>query len=400
MAGPLGIGAARDGSGTSWLPDLTPMAAIHGQAGDWALMLHGNAFAQYINETGARGDRQAGSIHWIMGMARRQVAGGPLSFRLMLSAEPFTVQRCGYPALLATGEQCEGAAIHDRQHPHDFLMEVAAVYQRPITKSLAIQLYGGLAAEPALGPVAFPHRASAMPNPIAPIAHHWLDSTHISFGVVTAGVYQRRWKLEGSLFNGREPDEDRWDLDLDRMDSYSGRLWLLPNDRWSLQVSAGRLEDAEAHHGDRIDVARVTASATYHRQVRGEGFAATTVAWGRNSEGGRATQAMVAETAVSVDARNTVFARAEVAQKSGEELVLTNRHGDTFTIGKIQAGYARSFSLFRPRLGPLVPGVGASASLGIVPSALRAYYGRRANPGFTVFLSLRPAAATPVTLAP
>jgi hypothetical protein len=153
-------------------------------------------------------------------MADRKAGSGHFGLRGMISLEPFTIAGCGYPNLLASGEVCEGEAIHDRQHPHDLFMELAATYDRPLGGDAHLQLYGGPFGEPALGPVAFPHRISAMPNPVAPITHHWLDATHITYGVVTGGVYGKRWKAEASVFNGREPDETRTNFDFAAMDSY------------------------------------------------------------------------------------------------------------------------------------------------------------------------------------
>ena len=186
----------REASGTAWLPEVTPMYGIHQNAGAWQLMWHGAAFVQFLQDAGERGQEQAGSINWVMGMARRELGGGRFGIRGMISLEPLTVGGCGYPDLLATGETCDGEAIHDRQHPHDLIMEAAVEYERPFAGTREWHLYGGLAGEPALGPAAFPHRPSAMPNPLAPISHHWLDATHITFGVITAGVSDRRWKAE------------------------------------------------------------------------------------------------------------------------------------------------------------------------------------------------------------
>src|SRR5687768_6543592 len=268
MAGPT-LFPAREASGTAWLPETTPMYGLHGRAGAWELMGHGNVFAQFLYEAAAehRGSAQAGSINWVMGMARRNIGAGRFGLRAMLSLEPVTVPGCGYPDLLATGESCDGDSIHDRQHPHDLFMELAAEYERPLRGSLRWQVYAGLAGEPALGPVAFPHRLSAMPNPLAPTGHHWLDATHITFGVVTGAVFAPRWKAEMSVFNGREPDENRWDLDFAPLDSVSGRFSFAPSPGLVLQISAGHLTEAEAAHGaaPRVDVDRVTASATYHR---------------------------------------------------------------------------------------------------------------------------------------
>src|SRR5512138_3938293 len=241
---PLGISPAREGSGTSWLPDASPMYMLEARAGEWSLGLMGNAFVQWIDERGPRGGDDLGSVNWVMGMAHRPLAGGDLRGRAMFSLEPLTLGRCGYPDLLATGELCHGAPLHDRQHPHDLFMELSAAYAHALWDGIALEVYGGPAGEPALGPTAYPHRPSAMPSPIAPISHHWLDSNHIAFGVVTAGVYGRRWKIEGSAFTGREPDERRPDVDLGALDSFSARAWFLPDERWALQVSAGRLREA------------------------------------------------------------------------------------------------------------------------------------------------------------
>jgi hypothetical protein len=384
---PMSMPPAREGSGTSWLPGETPMYAFHGQARGWMLMAHGNAFLQYLHESGDRGSHQAGSINWVMGMADRSVGSGHLGLRGMLSLEPWTIGGCGYPDLLASGELCDGEAIHDRQHPHDLFMELAATYDRPLGGDVRLQLYGGPAGEPALGPTAFPHRISAMPNPIAPITHHWFDATHVSFGVVTAGVYGKRWKAETSVFNGREPDEDRTGFDFGALDSLSGRMWFLPTDGWALQVSAGRLNEAEAGHdgGPRVDLTRVTASATYHRIPRPGSIWASTVGWGMNREpGGEATTALLAETNITLDDRDSWFGRFELSEKSGHDLAIES--DDLFTVAKLEAGYTRYLEGWRG----WTPGVGAAVSAGVVPASLEPLYGHRVNAGAAVFFNLRP----------
>lgn len=383
------IPATREGSGTAWLPDESPMHAVHGQAGDWMLMGHGSVFLQYLIDGGDRGQEQAGSINWFMGTAQRRAGAGRFILRGMASLEPWTIRGCGYPDLLATGEECDGEPIHDRQHPHDVFMELAAQYERPLGRGTHLQLYGGLAGEPALGPVAFMHRVSAVPNPIAPISHHWFDSTHITFGVVTAGVFSRRWKVEGSAFNGREPDEHRGDLDLAALDSWSGRLWYMPTSRWALQVSAGRLNDVHAGHdpdAPPVDVGRVTASATYHRTTLENVTWATTVGWGRNSEDGEGTNALLLESSVSVRERDVVYGRYEVAQKDHDELVVDGP--GFFTVSKLQAGYTRYGWDWKQ----FTAGAGAAATMSIVPPALRPAYGSRVNPGLAVYLTIRPRA--------
>ena len=217
MTGVLGIPMTRNGSGTSWLPDAAPMHAAHFTAGRWSLMVHGSLYAMYDRQLTQRGDAQVSSPNWGMLMAGRGLAGGFLQFRGMFSVEPFTVGGRGYPLLLQTGESYRGEPLHDRQHPHDLFMELAALYERPVASNLAVSLYLAPVGEPASGPVAFPHRPSAANDPLAPLGHHWQDATHISFGVLTAAIFSRTVKLEGSLFNGREPDEDRYDFD------YAGR---------------------------------------------------------------------------------------------------------------------------------------------------------------------------------
>jgi len=307
----------------------------------------------------------------------------------MFSFEPWSIGGCGYPDLLATGEECKGQKIHDRQHPHDLFMELAADYNAPIAGDVRWQVYAGPAGEPALGPVGYPHRISAMPNPLAPITHHWLDSTHITFGLVTGGVYGKRWKAETSVFNGREPDEERTNFDFAALDSFSGRLWFLPTTRLALQVSAGHLEEAEAGEagGPRIDVNRVTASATYHNAFRAGSIWATTAAWGRNAEPGHASNAWLIETNGTFDERDVVFGRFEVAEKTAHDLVVPESP-ESFTVAKLQGGYTRYLSAWRG----FRPGIGAGLSVGIVPGTLKPVYGSRANAGFAVYVTLRPAA--------
>ena len=362
------------------------MQGLMRQRGSWMLGLHGNAFVQYIETGGDRGDRQFGSINWVMGMAQRELGGGQLLVKTMFSLEPVTVGRCGYPTLVASGEQCRGVPLHDRQHPHDVFMEVAAEYRRAVSDALAIGIYGGPAGEPALGPTAFPHRLSSMPNPIAPVAHHWLDSTHVSFGVVTAGLYGRTWKAESSAFNGREPDDRRYDFDTAALDSYSGRLWFMPTPAWALQVSAGHLNDAEAHEdGSREDVKRITASATYHRLVNSRLWA-TTAAWGQNREADHTTPAVVVETAFDVTATDVLFARGEVVQKTAADLDLPIEHDEPFTVRKVQFGYTRWLAKGR---GTRV-GVGGSVGISLVPDELEASYGGAALGELAVYFTIQP----------
>ncbi len=380
--------SAQEGSGTSSLPERSEMRAIHGGAGGWMTMMHFSAFAQYLVESGDRGASQLGSINWFMASARRSFAGGSLNLRGMISAEPVTIPGCGYPDLLATGESCDGAPIHDRQHPHDLVMEAAIEYDRPLSRGLRLQLYGGPAGEPALGPVAFMHRPSGAQNPLAPITHHWMDSTHITYGVATAGVMGARWKIEASAFNGREPDEDRVGIDLAALDSWSTRAWWLPASNWAVQISTGRLNDAERdHHGAPIDVRRTTASVMYHRSWRADTRWSSTIAWGRNSEvDAEGTNAMLAETTIARGERDAIYLRFESVAKSAHDLGI---EGDgLYDVKKAQGGYTR----FIARSSKVIVGVGAAGSIGIVPATLAATYGRRVIPGVNVYATLMPRA--------
>lgn len=389
---PLGIADGRDGSGTSWLPDDTPPSGPMWHVRGWMLMAHGQAFLQAIDVTGDRGDRQVGSVNWAMGMAQHPLLGGQLTLRVMTSLEPLTVGRCGYPDLAQSGESCRGAALHDRQHPHDLFMETAARYQRAVGDRVAVEIYGGPAGEPALGPVAYPHRPSAAPELFAPIAHHWLDATHVSFGVVTGGVYGRRWKAEASVFNGREPDEARYGLDVARLDSWSARASWLPRPRLALQASTGVLRDV-GHHGDEtVDVRRTTASATYHR-LTPHGVWATTGAWGVNREHGESSHAWLAETAIDVSAADVLFARAEWVQKSAADLALPGSGTSSAASGiiKVQAGYTRWLAAS----AGLRAGIGGSIGVARLPAAAAPAYGSSAPVEMSVFLRLQSAVRSP-----
>lgn len=386
--------ARPEASGTSWVPAATPMPGWHGSVAGWSTMVHATLFAQFLYEGGQvhRRSHQAGSINWLMGMASRPAGGGRLGLRAMVSAEPWTIAGCGYPDLLATGETCDGDSIHDRQHPHDLFMELSALYARPLGAGLRWQIYAGLAGEPALGPPAFPHRASAFANPVAPIGHHWLDATHISFGVVTTGVAGARWNVEASAFNGREPDETRHDLDLAALDSISARVTLAPSRFVVAQMSAGRLTDAESHASfPRTDVTRATASVTLHRQPIGgippgaRNLWATTFAWGLNVEAAGSTHAALVESSVAWPSGDVVFGRVEVVGKPAHDLHVHESTG-VFTVGKLQLGYTRYFA---PRRGVEV-GLGGLLSGSAVPASLAPRYGGRIIPGFGVFLTLRP----------
>ena len=388
MTLPLGVPQARMGSGTSWMPDSTVMHARHLMLGPWTAMLHGVAFAQYDDQASERGDRQFGIVDWEMLMLMRRIGAGELQLHGMVSLEPLTLGGRGYPLLLQTGEAYHGEPLHDRQHPHDAFMELAAIYQRPITRTLGIELYGGPVGEPALGPVAFMHRPSAQSDPLAPLGHHWQDATHVSFGVVTAGVYSHVAKLEASVFNGREPDDNRWNFDFHPMNAYSTRLTVNPTGRTSVAAWYGYLPSPEALHPAE-SVHRYGASALVAARGIDGGSWASTVVWGANESAGHARQSVLAESNLEIGARNSVFARVERVRKSAEELVLPSIDPTReFDVGSIVGGYVREVATFP---GGTI-GIGGRVSLNFVPDAIAPFYGTRRPVGFDVYLRVRPSA--------
>jgi hypothetical protein len=313
----------RLGSGTAWLPDSSPMHAIALTINGWRIMLHGMIALGVDAQGTERGATEIISTNWIMAMVSRPLFGGEAMLRTMVSAEPITVGADGYPLLLQTGESYQGEALVDRQHPHDLFMELAAQYTRPIAEGVNVELYGGPVGEPALGPVAFPHRVSAMPDPLAPLSHHWLDSTHITFGVVTGGLFNPWVKLEASWFNGREPDEERYDFDLRGFDSYSMRLSVNPVRDIAAQASYGFLKSPEELEPEE-SIHRTTASVIYNQRIGTRGNWATTAAWGRNTPSGDepATDAFLLEAAFDTGHFGTFFTRLEQVEKKGSELDL------------------------------------------------------------------------------
>jgi len=386
MIDPLGVPMERLGSGTTWVPDAVPLPARHFMAGSWLLMVHGFGFVQYDKQGGPRGDEQFGSLNWAMLMASRDLLGGRFQARTMLSLDPATVSNRGYPLLLQNGESYRGQPLVDRQHPHDFWMELAIMYERALTRSIGVTAYVAPSGEPALSPVAFMHRPSAMDNPIAPLGHHWQDATHISFGVLTAGIFGHHWKLEGSIFNGREADEERWGFDRIRLDSYSGRFTAHLDSGWTVSAGYGYLKSPEAlSPGESVH--RMTASVLQGHKLGRDGQLATAIIWGANRHAGKTTHSAVVETEAVLDASNTIYGRAEMAQKTAEDLVLGSFPPDTkFDVAAVSVGYIRE--LFRSTGTTL--GVGVQATLNVVPGELQPFYGSRTPVGGMVFIRFRP----------
>jgi len=409
VSDPLGVRMNRAGSGTTWIPDAVQLPTYNFMTGSWHLMVHGFAFAQYNNQSGDRGDKQFGSLNWGMFMASRDVKGGRLQLRTMLSIDAATVGPRGYPLLLQSGELYNNEPVHDRQHPHDFFMELGVSYERPINKSVGITLYAAPSGEPALGPVAFMHRPSSMDLPTAPLGHHWQDATHVSFGVVSAGIFTHELKMEVSAFNGREPNQHRWDFDKINFDSYSARISFNPTRNWALTSGFGHLKSPEALHPDEA-VNRFVASAMYGREVGAQGQWASTLVYGRNDHeeshaSGAVALASVRDVAVTeprshsfllesqliANNKHTVFGRAEFVRKSLDDLVLTGPTVQflsqrTVDVKALSLGYVRELVSLR---GATL-GIGAMGTVNLLPDGLEASYGSRTPVGGLVFARLRP----------
>jgi len=360
---------SREASGTAWQPDSSLHEAAETTAGAWMLMLHGVVNGVYDWQEGPRGGEKGFVSGMVMGIGRRDFADGDaLQLKASLSPDPL-MGRSGYPLHLASGETTNGAdPLIDRQHPHDLFMELSASYSFRLGAKSSLFLYAGLPGEPAFGPPAFMHRMSIMDSPEAPITHHWLDSTHITFGVLTAGLVVDRFKIEASRFNGREPDQHRFDIETGPLDSTALRLSFNPTGDLSLQASWAHLESPEQLESGENQT-RWSASAIYIRRLGGRRWWSTTLAWGRRSSEHRNFDAAVLESAVGLEDW-TLFGRAEYAQND-ELLFVGGHHGPAFDVSKVSVGAVRDFRL----AAHLKFGIGALVSANFVPRPLHALYG-------------------------
>jgi len=336
----------RNGSGTGWLPDASPMYGYMYHTPKWMYMLHGNAFLRYNNQDfsnkGSRGDSEFDVPNWLMFMGQRNVGqNGLFHFNTMFSLDAAIGGGNGYPLLFQSGEAYQGKSVVDRQHPHDLFSELSVSYSQALSPRADVFAYIGYPGEPALGPVAFMHRPSSLGNPDAPISHHWVDATHITFGVATVGVRYGKFKLEGSSFTGREPDEHRYDFDKPRFDSWSGRLSFNPSSNWAMQISHGFIKQPELLHPGE-DVKRTTASAIYSKEFRRNNMFNATAVWGVNKIAGHD-----GENAILVEGewrknKLAIHSRYEWVQKGLEELSLDEAdfgHDAVFPIRALTVGF-------------------------------------------------------------
>jgi len=272
----LNLPMSRNGSGTGLLPYASPMYGVMYHSKKWMYMLHGNFFLRYNNQDftneGSRGDDKMDAPNWIMFMGQRKVGNkGLFHFNTMFSLDAITVGGNGYPLLFQSGEAFMGKPLVDRQHPHDLFSELSVSYSYAFSKKTDVFIYAAYPGEPALGAVAFMHRPSSLHNPDAPLSHHWVDATHITFGVATLGVRYGQFKIEGSSFTGSEPNDKRFNFDKPTFDSWSSRLSFNPSTNWALQVSHGYLKSPEELHTYE-NVNRTTASAAYSVPLKNDGW--------------------------------------------------------------------------------------------------------------------------------
>ncbi|HZE80015.1 MAG TPA: hypothetical protein VE604_03880 [Candidatus Polarisedimenticolia bacterium] len=379
-------------AGTSAQPNSTAEPMIMRARGKWMFMFHGNAFLSALQQSGPRGYDKVFSTNWFMPMAQRQIGRGELTLRTMISLEPATVTQRFYPLLFQQGETAFGKPINDGQHPHDFIMELAALYDLRLEQNALLSFYAAPVGDPAMGPSAYAHRASASENPIASLGHHLQDSTHIANDVVTGGLAYKKARIEFSGFHGREPDEFRWNIDSGAVDSWSTRLTVQPGQNWSTQYSFAHLTSPEELHAA-DDVQRMTASVSYNRPLP-KGSWASTLLWGRNRvlQSGRISNGYLAESTLQFAEHNHVWTRIESADRTSELLLGKQAELPGFDerfLARIQAytvGYDHDF--------PLVPGLatalGGQVTFYSKPDFLTSIYGQHPA-GAILFLRVRPA---------
>ena len=351
----------------------------------WHVMQDAMVYGLFNHQDGPRGGDELRVPNWWMGMFSRKVKSSDLTINTMFSLDALTVGKKGYRELFQVGEAFEGRPLIDYQHPHDLFMQLAVVWRIPVGAKTGFTLAGGPSAEPAIGPVAFMHRASAIENPMSPLSHHTFDSTHIAFGVVTGAIDHGSWTLEGSVFNGREPDEDRWDFDFGAMDSYAGRLWFRPREQWEFQVSSARLKSPEElGHGN---IVRTTASGSWLKRD-GDNFTAMTAAYGVNNGEDVNRHSVLLEATKRVGSFSA-YGRLEFVEVETGVLLEDHsvEHSVKDTVAAVTLGAVREL----PRWRRLESGISTAVTFYGVPDSLKPTHGKRPV-SFQVFLRIRPAA--------
>lgn len=382
----------RNGSGTAWLPDEAPMYGYMLHSKKWMYMLHGNLFLRYNNQdiarSGSRGAYKFDAPNWVMGMGQTAIGKrGLFRFSAMISFDRPIMGGDGYPLLFQSGETWKGKPLVDRQHPHDLFAELSVGYTHAISKDVDVFGYFGYPGEPALGGTAFMHRPSSQYNPDAPLGHHWQDATHITFGVATAGVRYKNFKIEGSSFTGREPDEDRYNFDKMRFDSWAVRLSYNPTKELSLQVSQGFVKSPEPLHPDE-DIKRTTASVIHAKRFQSGAMLNSALVWGYNRiDKNHQEHSFLAESALSWN-KNAIYGKYEFVEKSTEELVLDESvfgHDGKFPVSAVTIGVNRKIFA----LGKTDFSIGTQATFYMPEKPLQGLYG--SNPwAYQVFVRINP----------
>lgn len=365
-------------SGTSMNPAGWPMPMATLPFGSWNTMFMGQAFLVDTQQSGPRGGDKLYSTNWLMVNAEHRAgAKGAFQASLMLGLEPATITDRRYPLLFQTGETAYGVPLADAQHPHNFVMAAALEYSYSLSENAMLEFYVAPVGDPALGPTAYPHRASAMELPQATLSHHLQDSSHISDDVVTAGIAYRKIKLEASGFHGGEPGENRWIIQAGPIDSWSARLWFFPTKYWAAQISAGRLAKPEVlEPGDQI---RTTASVEYSKPMAGSSWSSSLI-WGRAhyTATGRNLNSYLVESVLPVTTKNFITGRIELVDKDELfnadpelEASIDTRDGSTFRVGAYTAGYTRDVGVF----AGIETGIGANIEAYSLPAAIKPNYG-------------------------
>jgi hypothetical protein len=381
-----------ESSGTGVQPSAWPMPMVMTSTGDWNLMWMGQAFLVDTQQTGPYGYDKLYSTNWGMLGAMHPLGHGEVMLRAMVSLEPATVTDRRYPLLFQTGETAYGSPITNAQHPHNFVMELSAQYSHSVGERATAALYYGVVGDPALGPVAYPHRASAMEIPQATLGHHWEDSTHIASNVLTGVLAFKAVRFEASGFYGSEPGEDRWTIYFGSINSYSGRVTFTPTPRWAAQVSAGRLAHPEALEPG--DVVRTTASVEYVVPRADGNSWATSIIWGRNwkTAAKYGANAVLAETVFPFLRKNFLTGRYEWSQRDElfadnpalEEQFLAETGARWFNVNAYTLGYTRDLFTWHAA----ETGLGANLSLYGIPQAIKPYYGDHPL-GVNIYLRVR-----------
>jgi hypothetical protein len=386
----------RESSGTAWVPDSSPMYAKMKMYEDGSmLMLHGTVFLRYKSIGSSRNVSIAGNgsrqrfdaPSMFMAMYSKPLSEkSQIGLRAMISLDPIIERGYGYPLLYQSGELYKGQQLHDRQHPHDFFSELSATYSYKLNDRTSVYLYAGYPGEPALGPPAYVHRVSAMNNPDAPIGHHWQDATHITWGVLTAGVNFGKFKFETSAFKGTEPDENRWNFDTPKLNSFSARVSFNPTKEWAFQISHGYIRNPEPSKPEIRIMRRTTASAIFNKRFDENRNWASSFVWGQNYAEGERSNSFLFESNYDFG-KNAVFGRLEEVQKNSHELALPAPHPEgNFWVAAYSLGFIRD--LYKNKAFDV--GLGAMGTFNTNPSIISSFYGGTKHGGWQVFIRLRP----------